>query len=66
MHHLTEDLKVLKDTGLVGVRSVGTMNFYYCNLGEQSEKLFTLAHHVEELKRAALIEYGNVWDDERR
>lgn len=61
-HHL----KVLKDAGLVGVRSVGTMNFYYCNLGEQAEKLFTLAHHVEDLKRAALIEYGNVWNDERR
>jgi ArsR family transcriptional regulator len=54
---VSHQMKILRESGLVRVRHVGTMNFYSLNFGPTFQNLLDLARHIEEL-RVALIDSG--------
>lgn len=51
-HHL----KILKESGLIGMRSVGTKNFYFVSADKQEwEKITKLVHTIDNLIKNAYI-----------
>lgn len=45
---ISHHLKILKDTGLVGVRQSGTSNYYHLTLGNSTRRLMKLGLMVQE------------------